>query len=503
MKHGGRRDHRGRAGREAPRPGRRRAGRPSGPGPGAGSAGGPSAARACAEIGPSRPSRPWRLSTRRNRTDRRQGPALERLGQDPVLLLRRARAARPGAWRTRGGRRGRRRRIASSSSSTASACPSLLGGVEQGLGVRPGRLRAVVVEDRAGRRRSRPSFGVAHAAAPPCAVGRRGRGQLVDGDLDQPAVVVVAECPCQDPAGDRDRQVGRLRPDLERAWSRAVAMSRSARSREASASAWALRMISSAAACGVAPAPPRSSPGPDPAASAMQAAVLGQHVLGSRSGPARCRAGRAPGAPPAGGGPPGAASRRTCRARAAGRGRRRPSRCASERLGLEDVGLASALVAGSMARSSASPTRRDWRRGCVGCAARRRGRDGPTPATPADDGREPQGQDRLPEHGVSSPSSRVRVVAIRDVPVPRATGRPAPAATARAGPGAERRGPIRRSGPIEPESSDDDQREERHALDQRGRDDHGRLDVRRRSRAGGPCSRRPTWPARRCPSRPP
>ena len=317
-------------------------------------------------------------------------------------------------------------------------------------------------------------------------------------DLDQPAVVVVGQLLGEDLAGDRDGQVGGLRPDLDQGLVAGVGDLAlgplRGRPRPRPGPCW---RIASAVACGLACGPPRSGRGP-----------------GRRPGPARRRC---------------SASSRSASFRARSDSSRTCSRCSSRSCRAFSSGFQANLprtssrprktttvqiasggwgsrmfglrlgrgrgrgVVAARSASAASPGGLRRRRRGLGAAswATAGAAGGPNARARAS---EPEGQDRLPGHGC-----RPRDPDGLGMDRGRTPGRPA--ARRRAGAAAGRSGRRRSAGSVAMMKQDDDQREERHALDQRGRDDHGRLDVAGRSRAGGPCSRRPTRSACRCPAR--
>ena len=218
---------------------------------------------------PSRPSRPWRLSTRRKSDDDRQGPALERLDEDPVLLGRRPAPARPASRRTSGIRPSTSARIASSSSSTASTWPVLLGGVDAAPRRRCGRARAP--------RRRRPVAGDV-AGRRPGVVMRRGSPR--------------ARWPSAGRAARRSAASTSRRwsSSAERAWPRTLPATETARSAafdQISDSAWSRAVA-------------MSRSGPLPRGLGLGLGLLDDLVgrgLRVRAGP--CRASRGPGRPPA------------------------------------------------------------------------------------------------------------------------------------------------------------------------------------------------------------
>ena len=201
----------------------------------------------------SRPSRPWRFRTRRNRRTRLEARLVEDVDQDPVLLGAGNLRASRGSRRTGDALATRRFRSRRGLRAAASAWLSLLGGVDQGLGVTAGQTRhrrrehgpvGTFERSRRGRR--------CHACEPPWPLVETGAaGSSLMAASSNRRWSSSLELLGEHRAGDRDGHVGGLLQISARAWSRAVAMSRWARSRAASASAWACLMISSAAGLGL------------------------------------------------------------------------------------------------------------------------------------------------------------------------------------------------------------------------------------------------------------
>ena len=167
-------------------------------------------ARASPDDGPSSPSRSWRLSTRRNRRTRPDAR--------PSKTSVRMRSFSAVGTRSE----------ASSSANRGNAAQHvlfdlvelvehrlglalLLGGVDQGLGIAAGDGDRGVI---AGRRLlGSGRLGVGHARWPPCPLAPAA-GSSLDGRLEQAAMVVRAELRGQHLARDRDGHVGGLLPDL-------------------------------------------------------------------------------------------------------------------------------------------------------------------------------------------------------------------------------------------------------------------------------------------------
>ena len=264
---------------------------------------------------------------------RRRGPRRPRSGSGPSRPP--GRAARPGSAANRGNG------LRTSSSISVELVEHgvdlalLLGRVEQGLGVAAGDLGAVSSRDREPRRcAAAPARRSCRLPSVPVGAGGR---QLADGGVEQAAMVVGSSSSLAStwPATETARSAVFAQISAS-AWSRAVAMSRSARCRAASASAWACLTICVGRRLRLLPG--LVEHGPDLVGGPGHLpAVLGQQALALVAGPlglvqdvlevllSRCA------------GPPAAASRRTGPGRTAARRRRPPSRSPGVGFGFDRV----------------------------------------------------------------------------------------------------------------------------------------------------------------------